>query len=255
VRLHLVEAGAGPLMLFLHGLPDDWSLYGAQLQEFSRDHLVAAPNLRGFPPSDVPTAVDAYAMPRSLGDVHSVLDHLGRRSCVLVGNDWGGYVAWVFAAAWPERVERLVVINAPHPSVHLREVRDNPAQIRASQYERDFHVAPEPYPAWYNYYRADPIKVPVSPEAAAAEPTPDLAAHLFAGLPGPPPGGTSLRVLRPTLVIWGMQDPHMLPGQLDGLEQYAPDLALVRIEAAGHRPMRSHPALVNRAIRDFLRRS
>ena len=255
VRLHLAQAGEGPLMLFLHGLPDDWTLYGAQFQEFSQDHLVAAPNLRGFPPSDVPETVDAYAMPRLLGDVHGVLDHLGRRRCVLVGNDWGGYVAWVFAAAWPDRVERLVVLNAPHPSVHLREVRDNPAQIRASQYERDIHAAPAPYPAWYNYYRADPIKVPVSPEAAAAEPAPDLAAHFFAGVAGPPPGGTSLRVAQPTLVIWGMQDPYMLPGQLDGLEQYAPDLTLLRIEAAGHLPMRSHPALVNRTIRDFLQRS
>ena len=89
VRLHLAQAGEGPLMLFLHGLPDDWTLYGAQLREFARDHFVAAPNLRGFPPSDVPGAVDAYAMPRSLGDVHGVLDHLGRRRCVLVGNDWG----------------------------------------------------------------------------------------------------------------------------------------------------------------------
>jgi epoxide hydrolase 4 len=253
VRLHLVQAGEGPLMLFLHGLPDDWTLYDAQLQEFAHDHLAAAPNLRGIPPSDMPETVDAYRMPRLLADVHSVLDHLGRQRCVLVGNDWGGYVAWVFAAAWPDRVERLVILNAPHPLVHLREVRGNPVQIRASWYERDFHAAPAPYPAWYNYYRADPIKVPGSPEAA--EPVPDLAAHFFAGLPELPPGGTSLQVVRPTLVIWGMQDPYILPGQLDGLQQHAPDLTLLRIEGAGHRPMRTHPALVNRAIRNFLQRS
>jgi len=255
VRLHVAQAGEGPLIMFLHGLPDDWTLYEAQLREFSRNHLVVAPNLRGIPPSDVPEAVEAYAMPRLLGDVHGVLDHLGRRRCVLVGNDWGGYVAWVFASAWPDRVERLVVLNAPHPLVHLREVRGNPAQIRASRYERDIHAAPAPYPAWYNYYRADPIKVPASPEAAVAEPAPDLAAHFFAGLPKPLPGGTSLQVARPTLVIWGMQDPYILPGQLDGLQQHAPDLTLLRIEGAGHRPMRTHPALVNRAIRNFLQRS
>src|SRR4051794_9527086 len=96
-RLFCVWAGEGPLMLFLHGAPDDWTLYENQLEEFSRDHLVAAPNLRGFPPSDAPEAVEAYAMPRSLGDIHALLRHWGRERCVLIGNDWGGYFAWVFA--------------------------------------------------------------------------------------------------------------------------------------------------------------
>ena len=101
VRLYFVRAGDGPLMLFLHGHPDSGSLYEAQLREFSRDHLVVAPNLRGCPPSDAPDSVDAYAMPRLLGDLHGLLDHLGRERCVLVGNDWGGYIAWVFASAYP----------------------------------------------------------------------------------------------------------------------------------------------------------
>jgi hypothetical protein len=68
-RLFYVSAGDGPLMLFLHGAPDDGSLYESQLREFSRDHLVVAPNLRGFPPSDQPEAVESYAMPKLLGDI------------------------------------------------------------------------------------------------------------------------------------------------------------------------------------------
>jgi len=72
VRLFLVEAGEGPLMLFLHGAPDSWQLYEGLLLEFCRDHLAVAPNLRGFSPSDQPEAVEAYAMPRLLGDVHRV---------------------------------------------------------------------------------------------------------------------------------------------------------------------------------------
>jgi pimeloyl-ACP methyl ester carboxylesterase len=87
VRLFYVRAGEGPLMLFLHGAPDDWSLYEAQLQEFRRDHLVVAPNLRGFPPSDAPEAVEAYAMPRLLNDIHALLRHFRRERCILVSND------------------------------------------------------------------------------------------------------------------------------------------------------------------------
>jgi len=83
-RLYYVRSGEGQLMLFLHGHPDSWALYKAQLREFSRDHLVVAPNLRGYPPSDAPDAVDAYAMPRILGDLHGLLDHLRQERCILV---------------------------------------------------------------------------------------------------------------------------------------------------------------------------
>jgi epoxide hydrolase 4 len=240
-------------MLFLHGHPDSWSLYEAQLKEFNRDHLVVAPNLRGYPPSDAPDSVEAYAMPRLLGDLHGLLDHLGRERCILVGNDWGGYVGWVFASAYPGRVDRLVVLNAAHPAIFLREVRTNPAQIEASQYERSFHTATPPYPRWYNYYRADPIKVPSSITESAAMGTPDLAAHFFANVVRPP-SVTSLRLGVPTLAIWGLSDPAMLPGLLDGLEEYVHDLTVVRINDAGHYPMRSHTATVNHAIRNFVRR-
>ena len=190
-------------------------------------------------------------MPRLLGDLHGLLDHLGRERCILVGNDWGGYVAWVFASAYPGRVERLIILNAPHPAIFLREVRTNPAQIRASQYERAFHTATPPYPRWYNYYRADPIKVPSSMAESASMGMPDLSAHFFAGV-GRPPAATSLRLSVPTLVIWGLSDLTTLSGSLDGLEEYVQYLAVVRIADADHYPMRSHPSLVNQCIRNFV---
>lgn len=252
-KLYFVRAGDGPLMLFLHGHPDNWSLYDAQIREFSRDHLVVAPNLRGYPPSDAPLDVEAYAMPRLLGDLHGLLDYLGRERCILAGNDWGGCVAWVFASAYPTRVERLIILNAPHPAIFLREVRSNPAQIKASQYERTYNAAASPYPRWYNYYRADPVKVPASIEEAKSMTSPDLPAHFFAGV-ARPPEATSLQVRVPTQVIWGMTDEALLPGSLEGLDAYAQDLKIVRLTDAGHLPMRTHASAVNLAIRDFLRR-
>jgi epoxide hydrolase 4 len=251
VKLFFVQGGEGELMLFLHGAPDIGALYASQIAEFSRDHLAVAPNLRGFAPSGQPDAVEAYAMPRLLGDVHALLRHFGRERCILVGNDWGGYIAWVFASAYPRRVQRLIILNAPHPALYLREIRSSAAQIRASQYERDYTSTAAPYPAWYNYYRADPIKVPASVADAAQMEMPDLAARFFAGVTEPP-ATTSLRVDVPTLVLWGMQDPVCLPGQLDGLHDHVPNATVVRIDDAGHLPMQSHPMLVNRAIRDFL---
>jgi len=252
VRLYFVRSGEGPLMLFLHGHPDNGALYEMQMREFSRDHLVVAPNLRGYAPSDVPQTVESYAMPRLLGDVHGVLDHFGCEQCILIGHDWGGYISWVFASAYPQRVRRLIILNAPHPAIFLREVRTNPAQINASQYERAFHAAAPPYPVWYNYYRADPIKIPASLEEGSAAETPDLAKHFFANV-SRPPATTSLRVTAPTLVIWGLNDAATLPGCISGLEEYVQNLTLVRIEHAGHYPMRSHADVVTKTINDFVR--
>jgi epoxide hydrolase 4 len=251
IRLFFIRAGDGSLMLFLHGNADDGMLYFRQLQEFGRDHLAVAPNLRGFAPSDQPPEIDAYAMPRSLGDVRALLRYFGRERCVLVGNDWGGYIAWVFASAYPSHVDRLIILNAPHPAIHLRQVRNDPAQNRASQYERGFDAAVAPYPRWYNYYKADPIKVPPSVNDTTQTGMPDLAVRFFASV-AEPPATTSLKLSVPTLVIWGMNDPYTLPGQLDGLEEFVSNITVLRIEDAGHLPMQSHPDLVNRAIRDFL---
>jgi len=96
--------------------------------------------------------------------------------------------------------------------------------------------------------------VPSSISDAAHTEMPDLAARFFADV-AEPPATTSLRVDVPTLVLWGMQDPVCLPGLLDNLHDYAPNAIVVRINDGGHRPMQSHPILVNRAIRDFLRRA
>jgi pimeloyl-ACP methyl ester carboxylesterase len=249
VRLYYVRTGEGPLIVFLHGFPDTWRLYRPYLLEFGQDHLAVAPNLRGVHPSAQPEADVAYAMPRLLGDLHGLLDHLGRQSCTLVANDWGAYIAWVFASAYPDRVERLVIMNGGHPALLLRDFRGSRAQIAASQYERPAAVGPGPHAA---YLRADPIKVPASLEEAAELPVPDLADAFFGGA-ARPPASTSLVVEVPTLVIWGMKDPFQLPGLLDGLDAYVTDLTLLRVEDAGHYPMRTHREEVTQAIRRFLK--
>ena len=233
VRQFFVRGGEGELMLFLHGLPDNWTVYRSQLAEFSRDHLVVAPNLRGFPPSVQPDAVEAYAMPRSLDDLHALLRHFGRERCILVGHDWGGYIAWVFASAYPRHVERLIILNAPHPAMFLREVRNNATQIQALQYERDYNTATAPYPSWYNYYRADPIKVPASIAGVAGRKCLTSPGHSLPTSLSVPPRRRSGWIFR-RWGLWGMQDRDLLPGMLDGLPDYAPKATVVRIEDAGH---------------------
>ena len=93
--------------------------------------------MRGYNLSSKPEAVDQYRMPLLIEDVRALAAKLGygaNRKFILVGHDWGGVVAWAYAAAHPDTIEKLVIVNAPHPGVFARELRDNPAQQKASMY-------------------------------------------------------------------------------------------------------------------------
>lgn len=134
VRLHYATAGQGKLILFLHGFPEFWYAWRAQLAEFGRDHLAVAPDQRGYNLSSKPTAVEQYDIDHLVADVIALAESLGHKRFTLVAHDWGGGVAWTLAIRHPERVERLVIINSPHPATFERELNRNPVQQKASQY-------------------------------------------------------------------------------------------------------------------------
>jgi pimeloyl-ACP methyl ester carboxylesterase len=94
--------------------------------------------MRGYNLSSKPAELSAYAMPKLVDDVRALaaglLASTGGGKFTLVAHDWGGVVAWVFAAQHPEMLERLVIVNAPHPTIFGRLLAEDPAQQRASQY-------------------------------------------------------------------------------------------------------------------------
>ena len=125
-------------MVFLHGFPEFWYEWKYQIAEFSKDHTVVAPDMRGYNLSAKPADLAAYQVPVLVEDIRALAARLlkdaGAAKFTLVAHDWGGAIAWVFAAIHPEMLERLVIINAPHPTVFGRLLREDPAQQRASQY-------------------------------------------------------------------------------------------------------------------------
>ncbi len=139
-RAEKARATGTKLILFLHGFPEFWYAWRKQLEEFGRDFIAVAPDMRGYDLSSKPAAVEEYDIGKLVGDVRGLVEHLasahhlGAAKCFLVGHDWGGIVAWAMAMACPEIVERLVIINAPHPKIFERELRENPKQQEASQY-------------------------------------------------------------------------------------------------------------------------
>ena len=110
IRLHTVEAGTGKPILFVHGFPEFCYAWHNQLDEFSRDHRAVAVDMRGYNLSGKPIDVKAYRPKHLVADLHGLIRHLGGR-CIVVAHDWGGAAAWNLAAAHPECIEKLVIIN------------------------------------------------------------------------------------------------------------------------------------------------
>jgi pimeloyl-ACP methyl ester carboxylesterase len=138
VRLHLAEAGQGPLVLLLHGFPQYWWAWRAQLPALADAGFRAvAPDLRGYGASDKPPR--GYDLPTAAGDVAALVRALGERDAVVVGHDWGGLVAWTMAALHPRVVRRLVVVSMAHPRLMRAGLRD-PAQRRALRHVLGFQL-------------------------------------------------------------------------------------------------------------------
>jgi pimeloyl-ACP methyl ester carboxylesterase len=282
VKLHYVTEGQGKLLLFAHGFPEFWYGWKKQLDEFGRDHQAVAPDLRGYNLSSKPADVDQYAVPLMVEDIRALAAHIGAKKFTLVGHDWGGVVAWAFAAAHPEMLEQLVIINAPHPAVFARELRENPAQQQASQYMLVFRSPQtEAFLSANNcaalvenilgeglkkgYFNEEDKKAYVEAWSQPGALTGGLnyyrAAHI-----GPPTGEAgefaaqagldpaAFRIKVPTLVIWGEKDAYLLAGNLEGLDKFVPNLRVERIPEAGHWVVHEQPERVNRFIREFLAR-
>ena len=286
IRLHCVTAGSGPLMLFLHGFPEFWYEWKEQLREFSKDHLVVAPDCRGYNLSDKPEALEAYRVPALLEDIRGLADHFRQgKKFILVAHDWGGALAWGFAMAHPEYLEKLIIINAPHPIIFQKLLANDPDQQQASQYmlllrspiaesqlsangcaflvqivlsellqsgkfteaDKEEYIKawsqPGALTGGLNYYRANEVGPPASPDAAKEIAASGGKFHLDPAL-------APVRV--PTLVIWGEKDVALTVKNLEGLEKFVPQLTVKRVPDGSHWVIHEKPAEVNSHIRAFL---
>jgi pimeloyl-ACP methyl ester carboxylesterase len=281
VRLHYVTQGKGPLIIFLHGFPEFWYEWKDQLPEFGKDHRAVAPDMRGYNLSEKPPGVDAYQMKNLIEDVRALAEHLGYKKFVLVGHDWGGGVAWSFAIAHPEYLEKLVIVNCPHPAILARELASNPAQQKASQYmllfrspQAEQFLSTNNYAGLVDGVLGDGLKSGVFTDAdkaayIAAWSQPGAltgglnyyrAANLGPPAPDAAPAGNAafgleaanMLVKVPTLVIWGEKDTALLTGNLDGMDQFVPNLTVKRIPDGSHWVVHEKPALVNGYIREFI---
>ncbi|APR52515.1 alpha/beta hydrolase [Sphingomonas koreensis] len=279
VELDVATAGdpAAPAIVLLHGFPESHRTWRHQIPELAKTHFVIAPDQRGFARSSKPEGAENYTPDKTVGDLIALADHFGKDRFVLVGHDWGGAIAWMAALQHPNRVERLIIVNAPHPFVFQKSLFDDMEQRAASQYIRLFRnpgleaqleamglgtffdttfarhadpalLAPERDAYLDEWSQPGAMTAMLNWYRASAIVVPgmDETPERPAFLDGPFP---SLQM--PVLVIWGMGDTALLPVQLEGLGQLVPDLKIVKVDA-GHFVPWENPAAVNATIRDWL---
>jgi pimeloyl-ACP methyl ester carboxylesterase len=134
VKLHYVEAGDGPLVVLLHGFPEFWFGWRAQIAPLAAaGYRVVAPDTRGYNLSSRPGDVDAYTVDKLADDIRGLIRERGAESARVVGHDWGGSIAWTMAMNHPEVVDRLAILDAAHPR-RLNEGLKHPSQLRRSWY-------------------------------------------------------------------------------------------------------------------------
>lgn len=138
IRLHYASKGSGSLILILHGFPEFWYAWRNILPEFGKDYLAVALDMRGYNLSDKPSELKQYQMPYLVEDIRALAEHLGYKRFTLIAHDWGGIIAWNFAIVHPDMLDKLIIINAPHPTIFDRELKHNPAQQQASSYAQMF---------------------------------------------------------------------------------------------------------------------
>jgi pimeloyl-ACP methyl ester carboxylesterase len=281
IRLHYISVGQGNLIIFVHGFPEFWGEWENQLVEFGKDYQAVAPDMRGYNLSSKPDDVEAYHAKHLIKDLRALAEYLGHQKFILVAHDWGGAVAWSAAMRYPECVEKLIIINSPHPAVFARELLNNPAQQEASQYMLLFRSSKaEEILSENNYARLHDMvtqfgskwdmteEVRLKYTEAWSQPgalTGGLNYYRASPLypPTSPEDITKIKsivdlpremlsVKVPTLVIWGEQDHALLTGNLDGLEDYVADLTVKRIPEGSHWVSHEQPEQVNALIREFL---
>lgn len=257
-RIHVAMAGKGRLLLFLHGFPDHWLTWHAAMASFLKSYRVAAMDLRGFNLSDQPLGADQYDLVSLVDDVAVAIAACGAKSAIIVGHDWGGWLAWQVAMRRPELVDGLVIVGMPHPWAVARELAINPKQEAASAYVRAFQqpgaeraVPLERLAQWISSpaFRERHDRAYARTHLAATLnyyrvhfPTPP-----YKVLDTPPP-----LVKAPTLIIHGLADAYALPAGLNDIwEWIAAPVTLHAWPEVGHFVQQDEPGRLISALSDF----
>ncbi len=263
------------LALFLHGFPESSFSWRYQLPLLAElGYLAWAPDLRGYADSDRPQGIDEYSIEKLMDDVAGLIDASGARETVLLSHDWGGVIAWFFALRRLRPLERLVVMNLPHPAVFQRALRRGWKQRLSSWYALFFQLPRLPelalgarnaamVGAGFRNMAIDKSRFPdevldVYRQAAQQPGALTAMVNYYRALVR---GGGSRRQLSlgfpkietPTLMIWGEEDRALSKLTTYGTEEFVPNLTLRYLPDVSHWVQQEAPETVNAMLEAWLR--
>lgn len=274
-----------PLLLFLHGFPEGAFIWDGLLEQFGSRYRCVAPNLRGYGRSSQPTAISDYRAKYLVEDLAALiaLENPAKRAACVIAHDWGGAVAWGLANRYPQQLERLLILNSPHPGSFLRELQSNPVQQSASQYMHFLRrpdapelLAENGWQRMLGFFQNPDGSMPawLTPERKQQYREHwDLGVHgacmFYAASPlvPPRPGGSAdelqdirelslpdemLHIPVPVRILWGNSDLALQPALLHGLEQWVPQLEIEHLQGCSHWVVHERPEAVQRALAEFL---
>jgi pimeloyl-ACP methyl ester carboxylesterase len=268
-RIHIAEAGpsgsAEPPLLLLHGWPQHWYMWRRVMEALGGEHRLIAPDLRGFGWSEAPG--HGYDGETFAADQVALLDALAIERAHVIGHDWGGWTAMLLGLLHPERIERMIVCNAPHPWPHITP-----------------GLAVETWRTWYTWVIVTPglghwsleqgwisrnilargnVGSPFSNDEiemyveSFREPArADAIVHLYryyqrAARDGVKGRWRDTRLAAPTLILFGERDRYVSPKLLEGHEPYADDLRVELVPDSGHFVVGEQPRLVIERVREL----
>lgn len=246
IALNVAFAGPedGKPVLFLHGFPDAWFSWRRQIEALAQKNFrLIVPDQRGYNLSDKPARVEDYRSDLLVGDLIGLMDSLGYERFSLAGHDWGGIISWLLALEYPHRLEKLAILNAPHPAVFRRLVRSSPEQMLKSWYILFFQL-PQ-VPEFLNKAMDWQVVLSQLPEMTwqeqqeyrkAWEQDSAFSSMLNwyrAAMSFPPhPAAETLSV--PTLIIWGDKDKYISSSLAEASWKKCSSGKLLRFPDAGH---------------------
>jgi pimeloyl-ACP methyl ester carboxylesterase len=280
ITMAVSEAGPpdAPPVILLHGFPESHRTWRALVPLLDDRLRLIMPDLRGFGASDQPQDVADYATEILLADLFALADALEIDRFALVGHDWGGAIAWAAAISGNPRVERLAIVNSPHPAIFQRSLIDHSEQRAASQYINAFRTpgmeAMIARMGLGNFFdksfssHVDLATIPPGdrqsylddwgrPGALTAMLNWYRASRMVVPAPGedaavPAWVGHVPRIQVPVRIIWGLEDGALLPVQLDGIGEVGDDVEVFPLAGVGHFAPWQAPGEVAAALKPFL---
>ena len=258
VKIHYASLGKGPLIVMIHGFPDFWYTWRDQMEALSDKFQCVAIDQRGYNLSDKPKGVENYDVRLLVGDVAAVIKSLGKEKAIIVGHDWGGLVAWQVALNLPDMTEKLIILNLPHPRGLSRELANNPAQQKASQYARNFQAGTTMTAEQLTFWVKDPEVRKKYLEAFKRSDIEAMMNYYKRNYPREPYTEDTSPIVKtkmPVLMIHGLGDTALLSGALNNTWDWmGMDLTLVTIPGASHFVQQDASDLVSRSMRAWLLR-